>query len=38
MNVRTLAKRMTFLSGRLNANIAINEVIDDTLGDGLADH
>lgn len=39
MNVRTLAKRMTFLSGRLNAeHLAINEVIDDTLGDGLADH
>ncbi len=38
MNARTLAKRMTFLSGRLNAEtLAINEALDASLGDGLAD-
>lgn len=38
MNARTLAKRMTFLSGRLNAeHLAINEALDGAIGDGLAD-
>lgn len=38
LNARTQAKRMTFLSGRLNAEtLAINEALDGAIGDGLGD-